>query len=346
MLSQKKESLLNNHHQSNLTMVVDQHQDIPVIKYLDIEQCPKGEISKFFVRIVADGMGLPIYVPVIVARGVQPGVNVGIVAATHGNELNGVPVIQRLFNEIEEEIDSVKGAIVGVPVMNVPGFLLMQRKFNDDIDLNRIMPGRPDGNTSEVYAYRLIDRIVSQFDYLLDLHTASFGRINSYYIRANIDDAETATLAKLQNAQIILNSPAPDQTVRGVFQANGGKAITFEVGDPNKFQRRHIRSGLEGISNTLVYLNVLDGEIIDAEEAPVICTHSYWIYTDKGGVLQVLPGVAEPVRKGERIAILRNIFGEISKEYYAPEDGIVIGKSNHPVSQTGSRILHLGIIQK
>ncbi len=326
-------------------MIINEHQDTPVIKYLDIQQCPKGKISRYFIRLVADGMGLPIYVPLMVARGNQPGVNVGIVAATHGNELNGVPVIQRLFKEIEKEIDSIRGTIIGVPVINVPGFLLMQRKFNDDIDLNRIMPGKSDGNTSQVYAYRVADRIISQFDYLLDLHTASFGRINSYYIRANIDDPETAKLAQLQNAQIILNSPAPDQTVRGVFQANGGKAITFEVGDPNKFQRKLIRSGLEGINNTLVYLNVLDGELIEAQQPPVICDRSYWIYTDKGGVLQVLPNVAEKVRKGERIAILRNIFGDICKEYFAPEDGIVIGKSNHPVSQTGSRILHLGIIQ-
>ena len=31
------------------------------------------------------------------------------------------------------------------------------------------------------------------------------------------------------------------------------------------------------------------------------------------------------------------------KKYYAPEAGIVIGRSNNPVNQTGGRILHLGI---
>lgn len=324
-------------------MIVDTYLDVPVIKYLDIRQCPEGQISKYFVRLVADGMGMPIFVPVLVARGKNPGSILGITAATHGNELNGIPVVQRLFKELEEEIELLNGIIVGVPVMNVPGYLSMERRFNDGIDLNRIMPGKPDGNMSEVYAHRLTDRIVSQFDYLLDMHTASFGRVNSYYIRANIEDSETYALAQLQNAQIILNSPAKDQTVRGVVQSNGGKAITLEVGDPNKFQRSLIRSGLSGIHNTLIYLGMVDGEFENNTAPPVVCESSYWIHTDKGGILQVLPNVTDFVDKGERIAIMRNVFGDTIKEYFAPQRGIVIGKSVHPVSQTGSRILHLGI---
>lgn len=86
-----------------------------------------------------------------------------------------------------------------------------------------------------------------------------------------------------------------------------------------------------------------DDEIEAPDQEPIVCGHSYWIYTDKGGVLQVLPRATQRVKKGECIAILRSIFGDKLREYYAPEDGIVIGKSVHPVAQTGSRILHLGI---
>jgi len=38
--------------------------------------------------------------------------------------------------------------------------------------------------------------------------------------------------------------------------------------------------------------------------------------------------------------------GDIIKEYQAPENGIVIGKSVSPVNQAGGRILHLGIMKK
>ena len=72
---------------------------------------------------------------------------------------------------------------------------------------------------------------------------------------------------------------------------------------------------------------------------------SFWIYCDAGGLLAVHPQVTEVVEKGQTIATLRNVFGDVIKEYVSPERGIVIGKSVSPVNQAGGRILHLGIIK-
>lgn len=315
---------------------------ISIVHKLELETIPKGTQKRYGVHLVSDGLGMPIYVPVIVARGVEDGPIVAVTAAVHGNELNGISVVQRLFRELEKE--TLHGTVIGIPVVNVPGLQLMQRKFNDDEDLNRIMPGKPLGNNSEMYAHRLLYRVLHDADYLLDLHTASFGRVNSYYIRANLQESENARLAHLQNAQIILDSPAPDSTLRGYFNSKGARAVTLEVGDPNRFQKGLIRSGLTGIFNTLIDLKMIKGEIEPADKEPVICSHSYWQYTDEGGFLEVLPQVTEMVSEGQVIAVLRNIYGDVLKEYTARENGVIIGKSNHPVAQTGSRIIHLGIL--
>jgi uncharacterized protein len=40
---------------------------------------------------------------------------------------------------------------------------------------------------------------------------------------------------------------------------------------------------------------------------------------------------------------VRTIFGEVTKRYHAPVDGIVVGRSVNPLNQTGSRIVHLGL---
>ena len=267
----------------------------------------------------------------------------GLTAAVHGNELNGVPVIQRLFKTID--IQQLKGTIVGIPVVNVPSLHRKRRRFIDGTDLNHIMPGKADGNVSQVYAWRFVNRIVKAFDYLVDLHTASFGRINSYYIRADMDDPIVRKMAILQNAQIIVHNPANDGTLRGTADDMGIPAITLEVGNPNTFQKGMIRDGLTGIHNLLDYLGMLECEVEEPDEETVLCKSSYWIYTDTGGILRVLPEVTDFVKKGETIATLKNIFGDLIKEYYAPEDGIVIGKSVSPINQTGGRILHLGVLQ-
>jgi predicted deacylase len=66
--------------------------------------------------------------------------------------------------------------------------------------------------------------------------------------------------------------------------------------------------------------------------------------TDRGGLLTVHPKVTNLVKKGEVVATQSNVFGDLIRTYTAPEDGVVIGHSVNPVGQTGSRILHLGVL--
>lgn len=238
-----------------------------------------------------------------------------------------------------------QGIVVGIPVANVPSLVRRARRFIDGKDINHIMPGREHGDVSQVYAWRLIERVVKRFHYLIDLHTASFGRVNSYYVRANMHQTVTRKMAILQNPQIVLHNPPSDGTLRGAASELGIHAITVEVGDPHRFQRGMIRGGLTGILNVLHYLDMIDSHIDEPEEEPIICDDSYWIYTDAGGFLSVIPEVATRLEKCQIIARMRNVFGDVIKEYHAPENGVVIGKEVNPVNQTGGRLLHLGIFR-
>ena len=324
-------------------MIHKTNSDRAIISEFDIHMVPQGTIMRYWLEIVKDGMGAPVHLPIIIAKGKMEGKTVGLTAAVHGNELNGIPVIQRLFKEID--VDQLKGTIVGIPIINVPSFLRKKRRFVDGTDLNHIMPGKPNGTVSQVYAWRIVNKIVRHFDYLLDLHTASNGRVNSYYIRADMSDEVVRKMALLQNAQIIVHNPASDGTLRGAADEMDIPAITLEVGNPNLFQKGMIRDGLTGIHNFLGYFNITDSEVEELSSDTVICKKSYWIYTDTGGLLTVHPNVTQKVKKGEAVATIRDVFGDVIKEYYAPENGIIVGKSVSPVNQAGGRILHLGIIK-
>ncbi len=309
---------------------------------LDIDTLPRGAVSRLRVTLASDAMGDPVRVPVIVARGPHDGPVVGLTAAIHGNEVNGLPVVHQVLRNLD--LARLRGAVVGVPVLNVPGFHAHQRGYADGSDLNRVMPGRPQGAAAPVYAHRLLDRVLRPLAFLVDLHTASFGRVNSLYVRADLTDPVTAALARLQPAQILVHNKGADGTLRSAAATMGLHAITVEVGNPLRFQKSLIRTSVEGIENVLVHLGVVPGEILESEEDPVVCRHSYWLYTDRGGLLEVFPGVTDTVRRGEVVARLTNIYGDVLTEYRAPEDGVVVGKSTNPVSPMGARILHLGIV--
>lgn len=314
---------------------------LPIVLKFNLEDTPPGTIRHYWLRLASDGLGTPMLVPLMVARGAAPGPVLGLTAAIHGDELNGISVIQRLFADLE--VSELSGTVVAVPVVNLPGFNRQQRFFADGSDLNHLMPGKANGNASQVYAYRLVQRFLQHMDYLLDLHTASRGRINSYYVRADMSQEVTRKLALLQNPQLIVHNPPNDGTFRGTADEMEIPAITLEVGNPGVYQKKLIRSGLVGVHNVLSHLGMTEDEVVEPNVPTILCRKSYWMYTETGGLLHVHAELLERVKRGQLVASLRNVFGELTQEYFAPEDGVVIGKSTSPVNQSGGRILHLGI---
>ncbi len=315
---------------------------IPTIENYSPDLTAPDTVAKYWLRLISDPLGQAICIPLIVARGAHDGPVLGVTAAVHGNELNGISVIQRLFSDIDTS--DLHGTLIGVPVVNVPAYIRKKRRFNDGTDLNHIMPGKENGNISQLYAHRFFHRLVIHFDSLVDLHTASTGRINSYYIRADMSQPSTRDLANVQNADIIVHNPPSDGTLRGAAAEINIPAITIEVGNPNLFQKRVIKSGVEGIHNTLCHLGMIEEEPIENQRDTVLCESSQWIYTHKGGLLSVKTDILDQLSAGESIATLRDIFGETIHEYCTDEAGIVIGRSVNPVTQSGGRIIHLGKI--
>lgn len=307
---------------------------------LVLDELEPGRWHRLLVKLVEDAAGRPIRVPVVVARGAAAGPTVGLTAAIHGNEVNGVPTIHRLCRTIEPA--DLKGAVVGVPIANLPAYELNQRDLPDGQDLNRLFPGRPDGDFGLVYAHHLLERIVGAFDVLLDLHTASFGRVNTLYVRADMTRPDVAELARLLCPQIIVHGVERD-TLRGAAQARGICAVTLEIGNPQELQAELIDFSRIGLRDVIEHLGLLESDTERAGGDVVECARSYWLHTDAGGLLEVLPDLAEPLAAGDPVARLTNEWGDLVCEYRAPEAGVVVGKSTNPVAHTGARVLHLGI---
>lgn len=335
------------------------HQDTdvppPVTREkLEVDEFPLCTISTAWIKVMTQGLGEWVKLPVIVCRGKEDGPVVGLTAAVHGNELNGVPCIHKVVSQID--VNQLKGTLVAIPCVNVWGYLKFQREFADGRDLNRQFPGKEDGYSSQVFCYHLMSKIMSQFNYMVDLHTASFGRVNSYYVRADMNDPVGASMARLQQPQIILHNSGQDGTLRSAAAARGIKAITVEIGNPQTFQDRYVQWAYMGIMRILDHFemfsinNIVDEVDGSSEELgpvhTILCSRGFWIYTKTGGILEVYPGVNTLIRKGEIIARIKNMFGNIIEEYFAPCTGIIIGRSSNPVAMAGDRIVHLGVIKK
>ncbi len=130
------------------------------ITSLNLAAVPPDTVCKFQLSLTATALG-PVDMPLFVVRSARPGPTVGITCAVHGNEVNGIAVVQQLFRDMgagggrasghgashlpasEPPLHVDCGTVVGIPVVNVPGFLASIRCFDEDSkqDLNRLMPG-------------------------------------------------------------------------------------------------------------------------------------------------------------------------------------------------------------
>lgn len=333
-----------------LSIVASSQDQIESIEEINLDNQAPHQIKKYWLKLFDNGLSQPISIPVIIAKGDDSGPVLGLTAAIHGNELNGIKVIQEVLEQIN--INELKGIIIAVPGLNQVSVTQDSRRFFDDEDLNRNFPGKEKGNRSQQYVWQINDKILSKIDYLIDMHTASFGRVNSLYVRADMDNEKMKQMALLQDADIILkNKGVPSagdnisatRTMRAEAMLKGIPTITIEYGNPQVYQPEMTVRGVNGIKNVLNWLKMHDFETPESNQA-VLCKKSYWIYLDQGGLLEVPVKLNQIVEKDEIIGQLRNPFGEIIKTYKSPERGIVIGKSSNPVNMSGGRIIHLGII--
>ncbi|MCO4762551.1 MAG: succinylglutamate desuccinylase/aspartoacylase family protein [Myxococcales bacterium] len=299
-----------------------------------------GCVHRVALRLAHDALGRPIEVPLLAAVGRKPGPRVGLTAAVHGNELNGVEAIHRLFHGLD--VATLRGAILALPIVNVPGFLGRRRHLVKGYDLNHSFPGDATGPTWSQYAHNVTTRFLAHVDVLLDLHTASTGRVNTLYVRADMRDARAARLAHLQRPRIIVHSPPADGTLRGAASDRGVPAITVEIGNPQLFQRDVVRSSVRGIRAVLAEAGVLPKRKLQLGPPPIVCVQSGWEYTDRGGLMQVEVDLAAQIEEGDLLASLHDAWGLPVASYRAPHAGIVIGRSVDPVAATGARIVHLG----
>ncbi|MDH3532347.1 MAG: succinylglutamate desuccinylase/aspartoacylase family protein, partial [Gammaproteobacteria bacterium] len=88
--------------------------------------------------------GASLAMPVKVICGRRAGPILFVSAAIHGDELNGVEIIRRLLKR--RALQSIRGTLIAVPVVNVHGFLDLSRYLPDRRDLNRSFPGSAKGS--------------------------------------------------------------------------------------------------------------------------------------------------------------------------------------------------------
>jgi predicted deacylase len=86
---------------------------VRVIHDLNLADVPAQTVSKYYLRVGELKGGHPVHIPVMVARGtpesLETGQKLSLSAAIHGDELNPVRVVQRIFEQLEDQVATLNG---------------------------------------------------------------------------------------------------------------------------------------------------------------------------------------------------------------------------------------------
>jgi uncharacterized protein len=279
-------------------------------------------------------------IPLVVVRGEQPGPVLCLVAGIHGDEFNGIEVVRRVTEGLVAA--NIRGTVIGAPIVNLFGFWNQSRYLPDRRDLNRHFPGRASGSTAGRIAFRFWSEVVKHCTHLIDFHTGSLHRSNLPQVRADLSREDVAALALAFGERVVVHNPGQTRTLRRQAVESGIPSILYEAGEPLRFQREHVSSGVRGVRRVMRHLSMEKGAPETGRRAQVFL-ETRWIRAKQGGIVELSPSLGDTIRKGDTIGVvtdpLRNAKGVVTSPY----SGVVIGKTLAPTVLPGLAIVHVGV---
>ncbi|MCS7068633.1 MAG: M14 family metallopeptidase [Meiothermus sp.] len=275
--------------------------------------------------------GSNVEIPVIVFNGVKDGPCLWIDGAIHGDEPEGPLMCHILRREVNPE--KLAGTLVLVPVINTPAFEAASRGNPLDTfsyDMNRIYPGRANGYFSERVAWAHREWMVRVADLELSIHSGGAHSYLSETIFAT-EDAQSQELARAMGEgwDLVLKSFLPKGNPMAVMLEAGKTGITVELGgrsatSPQAFHRVG-RVLADAALNVMRHYKMIAGKPRYARPRYTGVQHA--LLAPSSGLFVAEPEIEfkKPMRKGDRIATIYNLYGDVLDTLHAPTDGRIFG---------------------
>lgn len=302
-----------------------------------------GTVAQIHLKVSETVTHRPASIPITVVRGAFEGPTLYLTGAVHGDEISGVAIVRKVLDTINPE--TLRGTLIGVPVVNRFGFHNSSRYLPDRRDLNRFFPGDPGGSMASRIANQLFEKVVKKADAGIDLHTASAGQTNLCHVRGDTDDEKVKELMKAFGTPIMLEGAGPKGSLRRAATESGVPTIIFEAGEPNRFQHHVVEIGTAGVLRVMKHLGMVDKRP-PRPGINILVKRSEWVRADHGGILDLEVSPGDLVRTKQRLATIHDPFGQHVDEILAPHSGVILSTATDPLTNPGNAIAHIGHLHK
>ncbi|MBR0652887.1 deacylase [Roseomonas terrae] len=249
-------------------------------------------------------------IPIVVVKNGE-GPTAFFSSGNHGDEYEGQVALANLIKFLEPGM--IRGRVIMLPMANYPAALIGRRVSPiDDLNMNRIFPGDPDGTVTRQIAHYIDSEIIPLADLVIDLHSggSSLNYIPTALAKQSGDPAmyrkQLAALRAFGAPYTYIQGGAQgqggDQTLGSGADRRGKIALGTELGGAGAVNASGLAIAERGLRNLLVHLGILGKEHWVEPPIPTrfldVRGPDMYVYAPENGVFEPLVELGDTVAPG------------------------------------------------
>jgi len=313
------------------------------IREVKVAEFPDGSPISLLIRAVSGEK----VEPVVTMMGVQ-----------HGDEYNGMEIINRLMDELRPR--RLTGTVIAIPVSNPVAFNSSGRMASEsmgyeNLNMNRVWPGDMKGLLTEKIAATIWENVIIGSDSILDFHEGGKAFLARYIHARTNDEVDKLVGSQIKKLYQLFGQGIPvlgGVRTRGpmigslTIQAGlrGIPCIGPELGGGGRIQEDLAKVGVQGAKNIMIGLGLLREEPVGANGEQIVAEESSWPKTKHGGIVYNTCELGQTVEEGRTLGILKDTAGRMLEEICAPYRSVIFDVRYQPTLFPGDWTYHCGKI--
>ena len=275
-----------------------------------------------------------------------------ILGSVRGNEMQQMYICSQLVRALKElEANgciSAGKSIMVIPVVNALGMNVSRRFFGvENMDINRMFPGKEDGDTTDRIAFQIFEKIKG---YTYGIQLTSFYMTGEFvpHVRMMETGYQNTSLANLFGLPyVVVRKPTPidTKTLNYNWQNEMTAAFSVYTNKNDTIDEKSARQAVAAVLRFLTRMGIIRYESHSGYISHVIMEEDLTdVHVKNGGIFKGLVSPGEDVRYGYLLAeIIDPYEGYVKETITAPTDGIVFFAHTEPLISQGGiayRLIH------
>jgi len=303
--------------------------------------------------------GTPISLLVRVIKGTNEGPTLSMLGVQHGDEYNGMEIINRFMEQLEPQ--DISGTVIGIPVsnplaFNAAGRMAPESMGWEELNMNRIWPGNPRGLLTERIVASIWKNVITESNCILDFHEGGKCYLARYIWVPHNDDTDKIVGNQVEKIYgffgqgIPVNAKPHSMTspMRGCLEIQAGlhniPCIAPELGGGHRIWEELVQDGINGARNVMIGLGMLQGEPVGQEKKQLVATEAFSPRTLHGGICYNSCELNAIVNKDATLGIVKDIAGREIEKIHAPYKSVLFDIRHQPIVHSGDWLYACGKI--